>query len=111
MAEFHLGDKVAVLYKGSPLSFTITSISVGTNNKPLYTGQGAQGWHTEDQLDYDLTPEQKGLRLELELAVQNLIEARTRMNETLDKVKENLPLYILRDLAMLLEEALKEPKK
>ncbi len=76
MANFHIGDKVCVLYKGAVQSGTITDIVPGQPPESgLYQLDGEGPYWDSSRLDYDITEEQKVLLQEGERVTWELFAA------------------------------------
>lgn len=93
-AEFHIGDKVCVLYAGKPLSFVITQMSRAANGKVFYAGEG-HGWVSADRLDYDLTAEQKDLIRKFERALYLVHEGADEILRYKAEVFKTLPKSVI----------------
>lgn len=89
MADFHVGDNVRVTRRGMNVTFTITEIE-RYELKDFATGDG-RAWWGFDELDYDLSLEQKIVQGELERAHHSLSEAKKHQDEVLAKALKALP--------------------
>jgi hypothetical protein len=105
LMEFHIGDKVCLLYAGRPVSFTVDAISSGPDGKGYYIGEGAGGWQPEDRLDYDTTPTQDAVLATLERAMhQAAVAIRDAAEAERDAVASGVPaakIKLIRDAAGL----------
>lgn len=71
MAEFHIGDKVCVVFQGKYIPFKVTKIQLASDGTAVYAGQDTV-YYPEERLDYDITPEQKEWLINAELRLQAL---------------------------------------
>jgi hypothetical protein len=74
----------------------IKDITSSASGDRFYSGEGSDGWHAEDRLDYDLTQEQKDLVLRSEHLLWELDAATADVNKHWQKMQAaNLPPSIL----------------
>lgn len=98
--EFHIDD--AVVSKRNE-HFTVKGISQGPSGL-LYTGDGV-GWVPEEDLDYDMTEQQRELLRPLEHSIQTIRVTVESLAQQVDRVRGAfygiLPQPIRRELATL----------
>jgi hypothetical protein len=96
MAEFHITDKVCVLYAGRPIQFEINQITTDAKGNKLYSGEGT-GWWPQERLDYAITGEEKLL---LDLAYRDLA--------VYEKAIEDIETSLRKVLTSTLPESMKD---
>lgn len=97
MPEFHVGDKVVVLYTVDRLSFTVAAID-RRGDEVHYSGVDLGNgvvWWPESRLDYDLSWKQKEFQIRLERALYQVIESQRLAQEALKEAEKVLPGWLI----------------
>lgn len=84
--EFHINDPVITTGK-DPQSFIITGMKKQPDGRVLYCGD-RQGWTSEEDLDYDLTAQQKVVVEALERALWSVRTTGQELVAIIDKARE-----------------------